>query len=1005
MTIYDQNGQVLDTDDPYDFEWTGDGKLYLFPGINGTNYASVTCGLAGTGTYDLLILDLPVPDGADPYEFDNTPGIASNIVFGTSQTNRSIHHAADIDYIAFSAAANHYYRLDVTNVETSLDINLALCDTNGALAEVDDGGSGGDETISYFLVSGGTYYARVRNYSGTMEDTGTYHVVVSDLGFYPPDPYESDDTPGTASNIVAGIAQTNRTINWGTDLDYIKFTSQAYHTYRVDVTDVGASLNANLMLFAADGTTLLASSDTGGPGGSETISYLPLSAGTNYIRVRNSTDGMADTGAYHVAVADLGAVPADPYEPDNSLETASSIVVDVAQTNRTLHLITDVDYVKVALQSNRYYRFETYDQQLAFSNQLILLGTNGTDVLAQQTNNLEYRITSSGDYYLRVSAYATNAAGSYTLRVKDLRTRYRLSNGGSMCSPAIGDDARIYVAVNDKFYAMQPDGSSTQTWDTGSTVRSSPTLGADGLIYIAANNAFYIFNTNGTTTNGTANLNPPVAWPLYPPSPALGPTGAVYTGAITNRFYSLNALGQTNWTYPTTGFTFSAPAVDADGNIYFSCTDRWLRKLTSAGVSNWGVNLGQILYASPALDTNGNVVVAGSTGTVFLVSGTNGAILRTWQAGNNFDRGNSPVIGLSGTVYIVSGNSGRLYAFQPDGSTGSVWNMGAQTYGSTPAIGSDGTIYVGALNKFYAFNPNGTTSYVWNLSGYSDIYSSPAIDSQGLIYLNCLGTVYAFYGMSWPTGGLANSSWPMLSRNARHTGAMGPPGPVSVTASDGISTASVAVVWTTVTNADLGYEVWRGATNQPDTAIFLYATVTTNFTDINAAPGQPYSYWVKSRNYAGAGGFGGSDTGWRAAPDIGGTPPSAPTGVTASDGTYTDKVRLTWMGVTNASGYGIYRSTSSSTSSAAFVAGSATTNYDDTSATVGQVFYYWVKATNAYGASAFSSPDSGRRGNIAAGVCDDYDGDGKADLAVYHDGYWSIYSLANGVILNNAGVW
>ncbi|MBU1734279.1 MAG: metallophosphoesterase [Verrucomicrobia bacterium] len=35
----------------------------------------------------------------------------------------------------------------------------------------------------------------------------------------------------------------------------------------------------------------------------------------------------------------------------------------------------------------------------------------------------------------------------------------------------------------------------------------------------------------------------------------------------------------------------------------------------------------------------------------------------------------------------------------------------------------------------------------------------------------------------------------------------------------------------------------------------------------------------------------------------------------------------------------------------------------------------------------------------------DYDGDGKSDLTVYHDGYWSIYSLANGLILYNEGVW
>ncbi|MDD5484293.1 MAG: hypothetical protein PHP98_11705, partial [Kiritimatiellae bacterium] len=38
-------------------------------------------------------------------------------------------------------------------------------------------------------------------------------------------------------------------------------------------------------------------------------------------------------------------------------------------------------------------------------------------------------------------------------------------------------------------------------------------------------------------------------------------------------------------------------------------------------------------------------------------------------------------------------------------------------------------------------------------------------------------------------------------------------------------------------------------------------------------------------------------------------------------------------------------------------------------------------------------------------VSGDYDGDGKSDLAVYRAGYWSIYSLANGVILNNEGIW
>ena len=34
----------------------------------------------------------------------------------------------------------------------------------------------------------------------------------------------------------------------------------------------------------------------------------------------------------------------------------------------------------------------------------------------------------------------------------------------------------------------------------------------------------------------------------------------------------------------------------------------------------------------------------------------------------------------------------------------------------------------------------------------------------------------------------------------------------------------------------------------------------------------------------------------------------------------------------------------------------------------------------------------------------DYDGDGISDLAVYSGGYLSIYSLANGMILNNGGI-
>jgi hypothetical protein len=91
--------------------------------------------------------------------------------------------------------------------------------------------------------------------------------------------------------------------------------------------------------------------------------------------------------------------------------------------------------------------------------------------------------------------------------------------------------------------------------------------------------------------------------------------------------------------------------------------------------------------------------------------------------------------------------------------------------------------------------------------------------------------------------------------------------------------------------------------------------------------------------------------------------PSAPTGVLASDGTYTDRVRITWNASANATAYEIWRGTSSSSSAAKKISATdvTTTTYDDTSALGGTTYYYWVKAKNAAGTSGFSSSNTGFR--------------------------------------------
>jgi len=86
--------------------------------------------------------------------------------------------------------------------------------------------------------------------------------------------------------------------------------------------------------------------------------------------------------------------------------------------------------------------------------------------------------------------------------------------------------------------------------------------------------------------------------------------------------------------------------------------------------------------------------------------------------------------------------------------------------------------------------------------------------------------------------------------------------------------------------------------------------------------------------------------------------PSTPSPPSASDGTYTDKVRVSWSAVSGATSYQVYRSTSSSTNGS-LINSLASTSYDDTGASAGTSYYYKIKACNSSGCSNYSSANSG----------------------------------------------
>ena len=175
-----------------------------------------------------------------------------------------------------------------------------------------------------------------------------------------------------------------------------------------------------------------------------------------------------------------------------------------------------------------------------------------------------------------------------------------------------------------------------------------------------------------------------------------------------------------------------------------------------------------------------------------------------------------------------------------------------------------------------------------------------------------------------------------------------PPAPTGVSASDGAYCNKVRITWNHP-GAEY-YKLYRNGSR-------IGGNISSSsYDDTSAALGTTYSYTVKAHNVCGDGGLSSPNSGHR------GGGPSAPTGLSATDGTYCDSVRGAWNSVSGASDYHVYRCTSSSTSSCSSIGSwQSGTSYDDTSASSETTYYYRVKARNSCDTSGYSSYNKGYR--------------------------------------------
>jgi cytochrome c peroxidase len=88
---------------------------------------------------------------------------------------------------------------------------------------------------------------------------------------------------------------------------------------------------------------------------------------------------------------------------------------------------------------------------------------------------------------------------------------------------------------------------------------------------------------------------------------------------------------------------------------------------------------------------------------------------------------------------------------------------------------------------------------------------------------------------------------------------------------------------------------------------------------------------------------------------------SAPTGFSATNDIYNNKVGLYWDTMRGATSYRIFRSATNDSTTAVEIAATPAPFFFDTTATAGQTFFYWIRAENGNNSSGLSLITQGRR--------------------------------------------
>ncbi len=317
--------------------------------------------------------------------------------------------------------------------------------------------------------------------------------------------------------------------------------------------------------------------------------------------------------------------------------------------------------------------------------------------------------------------------------------RYKLDTDGYFAyfAPIIDDEGISYVHRGD-LYAIYPNGTLKWRTDLPYWSESTPAIDENGIIYTGFYGGppdllYAIYSSNGSKKwkyRCSGDLDS---------SPAIGKDGTVYFGDWGHRFHAVYPNGTAKWVFKAGHIITSSPAIGDDGTIYFGSHDTYFYALNPNGTVKWKYRSGEWNHASPSIGDNGIVYCGLGDGYLYAFYPNNGSVKWKTKLGPSWT---SPVIDSAGTLYLGTFKQ-RFYAVNSaDGSVkwsyqapGRIW------FGNAATLSADGTVYFctttmdGGTGAFIALDTT-DGSEQFRISGDGFLYeSSPAIGSDGTVYV------------------------------------------------------------------------------------------------------------------------------------------------------------------------------------------------------------------------------------------------------------------------------